>query len=89
MVKIICEDENERNLLLAMFDAYWDRHADGREFKEMYGKFGIFDKHSVSKVNGWDYFFGWDDTTKEGKANIVAMRTLNTEFRKLKTRRIR
>ena len=24
MVKIICDNENERNLLLAMFDAYWD-----------------------------------------------------------------
>ena len=79
MVKIICDDKNEKNLLLDMFDAYWQRHAEGREFKEMYGTFGMFDKYK-----GWDYFFGWDDKTKEGKANIVAMRTLNKEFRKLK-----
>ena len=84
MVKIICDNENERNLLLAMYDAYWDRHADGRGIKEMSRKFGIFDEYK-----GWDYYFGWKDTSKWGKANIDAMRTLNTEFRKLKTRRIR
>jgi hypothetical protein len=48
MVKIICDDKNEKNLLLDMFDAYWQRHAEGREFKEMYGTFGMFDKYK-----GW------------------------------------
>ena len=84
MVKIICDNENERNLLLAMYDAYWDNHTDGRGIKEMSRKFGYSNKYK-----GWDYFFGWEDTSKWGKENIAAMRTLNTEFRKLKTRRIR
>jgi len=83
MVKIICDNENERSILLDMFDTYWDNYASSHEFKDMCGTFGR------ERDRGWDYFFGWDDTTKEGKANIVAMRTLNTEFRKLKTRRIR